>query len=54
VLLQGSIDVWMDVAEALKAIGRLRERHDVRISIVGFSHGKQYFRQLLEYAKSLV
>jgi glycosyltransferase involved in cell wall biosynthesis len=51
VLLQGSIDVWIDVAEALKAIGRLREKYDVRGLIVGFSHGKQYFRQLLKYAK---
>jgi glycosyltransferase involved in cell wall biosynthesis len=51
VLLQGSIDVWIDVVQALKTIGRLRERYDVRVLVVGFSHGKQYFRQMLEYAK---
>ncbi|MFZ8840606.1 MAG: glycosyltransferase [Pyrobaculum sp.] len=51
VLLQGSIDVWVDVLQALKAIGRLRGKYDVRVLVVGFSHGKQYFRRMLEYAK---
>jgi len=35
VLLQGSIDIWVDV----------------RVLLVGFSHGKQYFKQTLEYTK---
>lgn len=34
-LLQGFIDMWVDVG----------------VLFVGFSHGKQYFKQTLEYTK---
>jgi glycosyltransferase involved in cell wall biosynthesis len=53
VLLQGSIDVWIDVAKALKAIGRLREKYDVRVLIVGFSMVSNTSDSCLNTQKSL-
>lgn len=50
-LLQGSLDVWMDVASVIKAVSRLRQTIDIRLLIVGFSHKRSYYRLLLEYAK---
>jgi len=50
-LLQGSIDVWIDVESLLKILKKLRKTFDVRLLIVGFSHAKHYYRLLLTYAK---
>ena len=52
-LLQGSIDVWIDIIQVLKVIKELRRQHDIRIAVVGFSHKKRYFELLLQYAKKL-
>jgi glycosyltransferase involved in cell wall biosynthesis len=50
-LLQGSIDVWVDVESLLKILRKLRKTIDIRLLIVGFSHAKHYYRLLLAYAK---
>jgi glycosyltransferase involved in cell wall biosynthesis len=50
-LLQGSIDVWVDVESLLKILRKLRKTIDVRLLIVGFSHAKHYYRLLLAHAK---
>jgi glycosyltransferase involved in cell wall biosynthesis len=50
-LLQGSLDVWVDVAGVVKVVSKLRKTMDIRLLVVGFSHAKHYYRLLLEYAK---
>jgi len=50
-LLQGSIDIWVDVESLLEILRKLRKMIDVRLLIVGFSHAKHYYRRLLAYAK---
>ena len=50
-LLLGSLDVWLDVENVLRALSKLRKSIDVRLLVVGFSHAKLYYRLLLEYAK---
>ena len=50
-LLQGSLDVWLDVENILRALSKLRKSIDARLLVVGFSHAKFYYRLLLEYAK---
>jgi len=50
-LLQGSLDVWLDVESILRALSKLRKLIDVRLLVVGFSHAKFYHKLLLEYAK---
>ncbi len=47
-LLYGSLDVWIDVVEILNAVKNMRSKGiDVALMIVGFSHGKLFYRQLL-------
>ena len=50
-LLQGSLDVWIDTVEIMRVLSRLRKMMDVRVMVVGFSHAKRYYRLLLAYAK---
>jgi glycosyltransferase involved in cell wall biosynthesis len=50
-LLQGSLDVWMDIAGIIKVLSRLHRMVDVKLLVVGVSHAKHYYRLLLKYAK---
>ena len=50
-LLQGSLDVWVDIAGAIKVVSKLRKTTDIRLLVVGFSHTKHYHKLLLKYAK---
>jgi glycosyltransferase involved in cell wall biosynthesis len=50
-LLQGSLDVWVDVESLLKILRKLRRTIDVGLLVVGFSHAKHYYRLLSVYAK---
>jgi len=50
-LLQGSLDAWVNVEEVLRALSRLRRTLDVRLLVVGFSHAGYYHRLLLARAK---
>ncbi|MEM5822468.1 MAG: glycosyltransferase [Ignisphaera sp.] len=43
ILLYGSIDTWLEIEPLLHTIKRLK---DVRLMVVGYSHGKYYYRQL--------
>ncbi|MEM2291485.1 MAG: glycosyltransferase [Candidatus Korarchaeum sp.] len=42
-LLQGSIDVWLNVEPIMYA---LKKSEDVRLLLVGYSHGKHYYHRL--------
>ena len=50
-LLQGSLDVWIDVMGVVKTLRKLHKTMDVRLLVVGFSHAKYYYKLLLTYAK---
>jgi len=50
-LLQGSLDAWLDMENVMRILSKLRKSVDVRLLIVGFSHAKHYYRLLLTYAK---
>jgi len=50
-LLQGSLDVWLDMESVLRVLRKLRKTVDVRLLVVGFSHAKHYYKLLLTYAK---
>jgi len=51
-LLQGSLDVWINVVGIVKTLRKLCKTMDVRLLVVGFSHAKYYYKLLLTYAKS--
>jgi len=51
-LLQGSLDVWIDIVEVIKIIKRIREEIDLRLLVVGFSHAKHYYRVLMKCTES--
>ncbi len=51
VLFQGSLDVWVDIASTVKILAKLRQRVDVRLLLVGFSHAGTYYHKLLQLAK---
>jgi glycosyltransferase involved in cell wall biosynthesis len=50
-LLQGSLDVWIDVENIMRVLRKLRKIADIRLLIVGFSHAKYYYKLLTIYAK---
>jgi len=50
-LLQGSLDVWVDITGVIKVMSKLRKALDIRLLVVGFSHAKHYYRALLKCAK---
>jgi glycosyltransferase involved in cell wall biosynthesis len=50
-LLQGSLDVWVDITAVMKVISKLRKTLDLRLLIVGFSHAKHYYKFLLRCAE---
>ena len=50
-LLQGSLDVWLDVENILRVLSKLRKSIDMRLLVVGLSHAKFYHKLLLEYVK---
>jgi glycosyltransferase involved in cell wall biosynthesis len=50
-LLQGSLDVWIDVESIMRVLRKLRKIADIRLLIVGFSHAKYYYKLLTVHAK---
>jgi len=50
-LLQGSLDVWIDIEGIMRILNKLRKIIDVRLLVVGFSHAKYYYRFMMAYAK---
>jgi glycosyltransferase involved in cell wall biosynthesis len=50
-LLQGSLDAWIEVKDVMRVLRGLREIADIRLLIVGFSHAKYYYQLLTVYAK---
>jgi glycosyltransferase involved in cell wall biosynthesis len=50
-LLQGSLDVWIDVENIMRVLRELRKIADIRLLIVGFSHAKYYYKLLTVHAK---
>jgi glycosyltransferase involved in cell wall biosynthesis len=50
-LLQGSLDVWIDVENIMRVLRKLRKIADIRLLIVGFSHAKYYYKLLTAYAR---
>jgi glycosyltransferase involved in cell wall biosynthesis len=50
-LLQGSLDVWIDVENIMRVLRKLRKIADIRLLIVGFSHAKYYYKLLTVHAK---
>jgi glycosyltransferase involved in cell wall biosynthesis len=50
-LLQGSLDVWVDITGVIKVMSKLRKAVDIRLLVVGFSHANYYYRALLKCAK---
>ena len=51
VLFSGSLDVWVDIGSAVKILAKLRQRIDIRLLVVGYSHGGAYYRKLLQLSK---
>ena len=51
VLFSGSLDVWVDIESAVKILAKLRQRIDIRLLVVGYSHGGAYYRKLLQLSK---
>jgi glycosyltransferase involved in cell wall biosynthesis len=50
-LLQGSLDVWIDVENIMRVLRKLRKIADIRLLIVGFSHAKYYYKLLTAYTR---
>jgi len=50
-LLQGSLDVWVDITGVIKVMSKLRKAVDIRLLVVGFSYANYYYRALLKCAK---
>jgi glycosyltransferase involved in cell wall biosynthesis len=50
-LLQGSLDVWIEVENIMRVLRELRKIADIRLLMVGFSHAKYYHQLLTVYAK---
>ena len=48
VLFSGSLDVWVYIESAIKILAKLRQRIDIRLLVVGYSHGGLYYRKLLQ------
>jgi len=51
ILLQGSLDAWVDITTTIKVLKKLQRSIDVKLLIVGFSHRGTYYKQLLNTAK---